>query len=79
MSDDVLSIEGLSYSYKDQEVLNNIYLDLKLGERTAVLGESGSGKTTLAQAVAEYKKIDIGELPLITYQNAERLFFKLQQ
>ena len=33
----------------------------------------------VAQAVAEYKKIDIGELALITSQNAERLFFKLQQ
>ena len=33
----------------------------------------------IAQAVAEYKKIDLGEVVLKTSQNAERLFFKQKQ
>tara|TARA_B100001105_G_scaffold5104_1_gene3830 strand:+ start:185 stop:973 length:789 start_codon:yes stop_codon:yes gene_type:complete len=33
----------------------------------------------VAQAVAEYKKIDLGEVVLKTSQNAERLFFKQKQ
>ena len=35
--------------------------------------------THVAQAVAEFKKLDLGEVMLKTYQNSERLFFKQKQ
>jgi len=45
-----LSIKGLSFSYKSEERrelhLDNICIDIKKGERIALIGESGGGKTT---------------------------------
>ena len=52
MSDSVLKIDGLCHAYKNHEILKNIDLDLRAGERIAVLGESGSGKSTLLRCIA---------------------------
>lgn len=42
-----LDIENISFKYTDYYVLQNINLQLKRGESTAILGSSGRGKTTL--------------------------------
>ena len=46
----MLSIKNLSFSYHDQEGadlhLDNVNVDLKKGEKIALIGESGGGKTT---------------------------------
>ena len=64
MSDPVLKIEGLYHAYRNEEVLKNIYLDLKPGERIAVLGESGSGKSTLLRCIAGFETIRRGRILL---------------
>jgi len=43
----VLSIQGLSKSFGDKELYNNINLSILRGEKIAVLGPNGYGKTTL--------------------------------
>ena len=64
MSEFILRLEGLSHSYKDQEVLKDIDLDLKSRERISVLGESGSGKSTLLRCIAGFEKIKQGKIVL---------------
>lgn len=42
-----IKIENLNFSYGENKVLNNLSLEIKVGDLTAVMGLSGCGKTTL--------------------------------
>ena len=43
----MLELNGISHSYGDRKVLQNIHLNLQHGQRIALMGPSGCGKTTL--------------------------------
>ena len=64
MTQNILNIENLSLSFKDQEVLKNINLSLDLGERVSILGESGSGKSSLLRCIAGFENINNGKISL---------------
>ena len=64
MTQNILKIENLSLSYKDQEVLKNINFSLDLGERVSILGESGSGKSSLLRCIAGFENINSGKISL---------------
>ena len=49
-----VSIQSLSVSFGNQQVLNEIDLKIKPGEFFAFLGPSGSGKSTLLRAIAGF-------------------------
>ncbi|WP_017599126.1 ABC transporter ATP-binding protein [Nocardiopsis lucentensis] len=52
-ADDRIEVRGARYSYVDgRDVLHGIDLDVRPGERLAVVGPSGSGKTTLGRLLA---------------------------
>ena len=47
-----ISIESLSFSYGQQNALNNFSCDIEEGEIFALLGPNGGGKTTLFKILA---------------------------
>ena len=51
MSDLLLEINNLSSFVRQRQILSDVSLSMKKGEKLALVGESGSGKTMLAQGV----------------------------
>lgn len=58
----IISIKGLSKSFGDLNVLNNINLEVFKGENMVVLGRSGSGKSVLIKIIVGLLPYDKGEL-----------------
>jgi len=59
-----LALKDLSFSYKEgsPDILRNLNIDIKRGQRVAILGDNGTGKTTLLNVLAERLKPTHGEL-----------------
>ncbi|MDB1968512.1 ABC-F family ATP-binding cassette domain-containing protein [Clostridium tertium] len=66
---DVLHIENLAKSYGDNNLFSNINLDLKRGEKVALIGENGRGKTTLFKIILDNLNPDSGKVILGTNVN----------
>ncbi len=62
----ILEGKNLTFAYDDREgeILNHVNLEVKSGERVAILGPSGFGKTTLCKILSGYLKPDAGEVLL---------------
>ncbi|MCZ3384162.1 nickel import ATP-binding protein NikE [Kosakonia sp. SOY2] len=58
----LLDVSGVSHTYHQQPVLDNISFQLKSGETVALLGRSGCGKSTLARLLVGLESPDEGEV-----------------
>ncbi|NOH15242.1 ABC-F family ATP-binding cassette domain-containing protein [Clostridium cochlearium] len=58
---DVLHIEDLAKSFDDVKLFNNINLDIKRGDKSALIGENGRGKTTLFKIIMDKISADKGK------------------
>jgi len=50
------------YYEKDKWILNDINIDIKKGEKIAIVGETGGGKTTLTKLLCRYYPYQKGEI-----------------
>ena len=55
---DVLRLENLSVGYGDRALLRGVSLNIRQGDRVALVGENGSGKSTLLKTI-------VGQLPAL--------------
>ncbi|ONI40588.1 ABC transporter [Candidatus Epulonipiscium fishelsonii] len=61
---DVLSVEDLAMSFDGNQIFNNISLDIKRGEKVAIVGPNGVGKTTLFKIILGKLKQQRGDFYL---------------
>jgi len=61
---DVVKMEGLSKSYGEKEVLQNVDLLIERGDRVAFVGQNGQGKSTLAKIITKHLDVTSGEINL---------------
>ena len=59
---EVLKLEGISKAYGDNQVLNDVSLTVRRGERLAILGPNGIGKSTLLKIAMGVVEADAGEV-----------------
>ena len=61
---DVLSVEGLSKSFGNLKLFENVNFEIKRGEHVAIIGDNGTGKTTLLKILNEVVAADKGSFRL---------------
>lgn len=63
---DVLLVEHLSKSFGEHQLFHDLTLDIKRGERVALIGNNGTGKTTILKIINKYIPKDEGRIVLGT-------------
>lgn len=81
---DVLHVEGLKKSFEGRTLFENIQVDIKRGERVALIGSNGTGKTTFLKILNGLLKADQGSFRLgakvsIGYYDQEQQQFDEQK
>ncbi|MFP4013287.1 MAG: ABC-F family ATP-binding cassette domain-containing protein [Chitinispirillaceae bacterium] len=72
-----LRLQNCSAGYKDKLVLRNLDLEIRRGEKVAIVGPNGAGKSTLLKVLAQFIKPTSGEM--IVGHNTEVRYFGQHQ
>jgi len=80
IADTLMSVQGISKAFGDQQVLADVSFDVVSGEVLGLIGPNGAGKTTLLECIAGLLPADAGEVrwrgaPLSPSQRKQRLFY----
>ena len=64
--DDVISFSNIDFSYPNSEekIFNNLSLNIKKGEKIAIVGMSGSGKSTLLKLLLHFYDVTSGYISI---------------
>ena len=58
----MISFKGVIFSYDNKQIISNLTLNIKKGEKVGIMGESGCGKSTLLRLMAGLYKADCGSV-----------------
>ena len=62
-ADGSVNVENISFSYrKEVPLLQNISIDVKPGQRIAIVGPTGCGKTTMINLLMRFYDVDKGQI-----------------
>lgn len=61
---DVLTVEGLTKSYPNLPLFEDLNFEIQRGERVAIIGANGTGKTTILKILNEVIEADAGSFTL---------------
>ncbi|SFC36159.1 ABC transporter ATP-binding protein [Butyrivibrio sp. YAB3001] len=60
-----VELDNVSFSYdKSKKLIENLNLDIKKGQRVAIVGPTGSGKTTLINLLMRFYDVDEGAITI---------------
>jgi polar amino acid transport system permease protein len=78
-----VKIHGVSKSFGQLKVLDDVRIDIKAGSVTAILGPSGSGKSTLLRTINHLERVDDGFITidgeLVGYRKSGRTLYELKE
>jgi len=58
----ILEIAGLSKSYGEKKIVNDIDFYVKEGEILGLIGPNGAGKSTLVKMITDIERMDSGSI-----------------
>ena len=61
---DVLTVDGISKSFGNEQLFSNISFEIKKGEHVAIIGDNGTGKTTMLKMINGIESLDKGKIEL---------------
>lgn len=70
----MISIDNISFSYGEKEILKDLSLNISKGDRICLFGESGCGKTTLLRLILRLEKPQKGKIEGIESLKASVVF-----
>ncbi len=72
MQQNLVDIINLKFQYENKSIFNDINIQVRAGQITAIMGPSGSGKTTLLRLIGGLMTPDSGTI-LVNQQNIHEL------
>jgi cobalt/nickel transport system ATP-binding protein len=80
MADSIVSVKNVRFAYPGGvKAINDVSLEVRRGERVALLGPNGSGKSTLILLIAGLFSPQKGEISVFNEETSAKSFHKLRQ
>lgn len=76
----MIKLKNVGFNASKRDILKNINLEIKPGERVAILGPNGCGKTTLVNVITENIKLTSGEMDLgdLKHLSKDKICYMMQ-